>query len=286
MLEVLGYVNKGTKFEINSSTILENFPNSVLAKLIKSSAKSEIFLDHNPQAFSCILDYIRYGGGSSLLIPSSVCKEVVVLQAKEFGLGELKVDSKDPPPYEDLGHSSKFSIFQIQKLTSLVDNTIYGKGMEHISKGHRYLDIYFTDDVVKKDNIATSIDQNMPSAWICLNSEAPKEDNLPQNIMDCINDLDCLSYDQKEKVLKALSRAWGPQKNSKEKNGTSETTGIDIQFLLQPECLTTLKNMVKNKFTAKHVNIERKDLTVRYENIWGLLESKVHIAIKVSIVFA
>jgi len=99
----------GAKFEITAS-LVSKYPNSTLYQLYasqlsksptlsqssspsSSSSSSfpsyskqqpkEIFLDHNPQAFSVILDFLRY---DKLYVPPSVCKEVVVLQMQTLGL--------------------------------------------------------------------------------------------------------------------------------------------------------------------------------------------------------
>jgi len=69
----------GTKFEI-SEDLVKKYPNSKLSSLF-SSAKNETFIDHNPLAFSVILDYLRY---DRLLVPENVAKEVIELQLREF----------------------------------------------------------------------------------------------------------------------------------------------------------------------------------------------------------
>jgi hypothetical protein len=72
----------GTKFEI-SEDLVNKYPDSELSSLLSSAPfpKNEIFLDHNPLAFSVILDYLRYG---KLLVPGNVAKEVIELQLREF----------------------------------------------------------------------------------------------------------------------------------------------------------------------------------------------------------
>ncbi|CAG8590328.1 1940_t:CDS:1, partial [Acaulospora colombiana] len=78
----------GTKFEINRH-LVQTYPKSRLAELVNIGSKDrEIFIDHNPLAFSVILDFLRY---KRLVVPRNVAREVVELQLQEFGI-----------PYEDL----------------------------------------------------------------------------------------------------------------------------------------------------------------------------------------
>jgi len=82
----------GTTFEITKD-LFNAYPKSALYKLVNqssssfssrfSSSKQTIFLDHNPSAFSVVLDYIRH---KRLHVPKNVAREVVELQLKEFGL--------------------------------------------------------------------------------------------------------------------------------------------------------------------------------------------------------
>src|SRR6266511_346181 len=87
----------GTTFEITKD-LFNEYPKSALYKLVNQSSSSfssrfssnksstqTIFLDHNPLAFSVVLDYIRY---KRLYVPKNVAREVVELQLKEFGLDD------------------------------------------------------------------------------------------------------------------------------------------------------------------------------------------------------
>lgn len=90
---------RGTTFEISKDSF-NAYPNSTLYKLVNKSSSSSSFssrftsnktstqticLDHNPFAFSVILDYIRY---KRLCVPKDVAREVIELQLREFGLGD------------------------------------------------------------------------------------------------------------------------------------------------------------------------------------------------------
>jgi hypothetical protein len=68
----------GKNFEI-SKDLIQKYPNSKFSSLF--SSPNEIFIDHNPLAFSVILDYLRY---NRLLVPNNVAKEVIELQLREF----------------------------------------------------------------------------------------------------------------------------------------------------------------------------------------------------------
>jgi hypothetical protein len=106
----------GTTFEITKD-LFNAYPNSTLYKLVNKSSSSSsfssrltsnksstktIFLDHNPFAFSVILDYIRY---KRLYVPKNVAREIVELQLKEFGLGgddiNLLIPDKSTSKVED-----------------------------------------------------------------------------------------------------------------------------------------------------------------------------------------
>lgn len=105
----------GTTFEITKDSF-NAYPNSTLYKLVNKSSSSSsfssrfaskksstqtIFLDHNPFAFSVILDYIRY---KRLCVPKNVAREIVELQLREFGLGDdinLLVPDKSTSEVED-----------------------------------------------------------------------------------------------------------------------------------------------------------------------------------------
>ncbi len=88
----------GTKFEI-SRDLIQKYPNSKLSTLYRNtSLKNEMFLDHNPLAFSVILDYLRY---NKLLVPKNVAKEVIELQLEEFGIPYDKIIETDGIMDED-----------------------------------------------------------------------------------------------------------------------------------------------------------------------------------------
>ncbi|CAG8764862.1 6333_t:CDS:2, partial [Dentiscutata erythropus] len=61
----------GTNFQIQRS-LVQSYPNSYLATLANSSEGQEIFVDHNPLAFSVILDFLRY---KHLMVPKNVAQD-------------------------------------------------------------------------------------------------------------------------------------------------------------------------------------------------------------------
>lgn len=64
----------------------------LLLRKITANPQELPFLDHNPFAFTVILDYFRYG---RIYIPRNVAKAVVLLQMREFGIPFAAADVVD-----------------------------------------------------------------------------------------------------------------------------------------------------------------------------------------------
>ncbi|PKK68877.1 hypothetical protein RhiirC2_698415, partial [Rhizophagus irregularis] len=160
----------GTKFEI-SEDLVKKYPNNELYYLFSSaSSKNEIFIDHNPLAFSVILDYLRYG---KLLVPGNVAKEVIELQLKEFRIPYDNIVEDDneednlpsyesiigefSAPYKDYKNSLKDTVINnaIKRLDTLIQDVILPYLKRHAKRGHQQVTFYLTPNVVTSKNITT-----------------------------------------------------------------------------------------------------------------------------------
>ena len=105
----------GRIFEIGKG-LIQQYPESVLFHEMQRTSSSAtnpatIFLDHNPEAFSVILDYIRYNNnGGQIFVPRGVAKQVVVLQLEALGLlpkcQNVSILDQDPPTLKEKGANS------------------------------------------------------------------------------------------------------------------------------------------------------------------------------------
>ncbi|GES78824.1 potassium voltage-gated channel protein Shaw-like [Rhizophagus clarus] len=150
----------GTKFEI-SEDLIKKYPNSELSSLYLSASfsKNEIFLDHNPLAFSVILDYLRY---DKLLVPGNVAKEVIELQLREFRIpyDNIIEDDKEEDslpsyasvigefstPYKDYKNSLKDTVINnaVKRLDTLIQDVILPYLKRHAKRGHQQVTFYLT----------------------------------------------------------------------------------------------------------------------------------------------
>ncbi|GES90823.1 BTB/POZ domain-containing protein KCTD5 [Rhizophagus clarus] len=206
----------GTTFEIKKDSF-DAYPNSSLYKLVNRSSSSSsfssrfssnksstqtIFLDHNPFAFSVILDYIRY---KRLCIPKNVTREIVELQLREFGLGDdIKLSDKssseiedDLPSYEQalngfsasdgiaLKDAAMLAVFR--RIDTLISDVILPYLNRHAKRGHQQVTFYLTPNIITK-NITTELEHiNDPHEWVQLStssSSVDKDDSLKNDLPD------------------------------------------------------------------------------------------------------
>jgi hypothetical protein len=317
----------GKRFELSSSH-LQKYPDSSLYRLAtarhahagspstsSSSVNREIFLDHNYEAFSVIVDFIRYGG--KVLIPRSVCTQVVLLQMKEFGLPVEKYEETEawkPPSYDEAVMKSKggaamggkqsdlaakVNEIMERKVTTLIEDFIHPLIIRHADAGHIRIDIYIVEPKILPSEVASTIDFGYPVEWICLNqdqqlfkndyssssisasspSAVPLNDSAAESLKAMITTLDDLNDSQKQKLLKVI------EKDADNRRRQSVELP-NVEYLLQPVALKALESSVMYRSTVRKVTAELRDLTVRRENIYGLLESSSIKSVKVEITIA
>jgi len=248
----------GTKFEIKKD-IAKSFPNSKLAKLVSStSSKKEVFIDHNPLAFSVILDYLRY---KQLCVPRNVAREVVELQLKDLGIpyqsdalekGENINENEDGLPSYEVALNGYSTIYQnqdsslkdtvilvsLRRMNTLCTDVILPFLKRHAKRGHHQVTFYLSQNSVTPNNISTELEHmSDPHEWIYLPSSPT-----------CTNSLDLKSNDDEDLP--------------------------DLKFLLQRNNLEKLENFLLSKSGVKKVVAREVDVSCRTENEFGLLFSK------------
>ncbi|CAG8488502.1 5237_t:CDS:2 [Cetraspora pellucida] len=228
----------GTKFQIQRS-LVQSYPNSYLATLVNSALVSEtreIFIDHNPLAFSVILDYLRY---KRLLVPKNVAQEVVELQLREFGIpcdSLTEVIEDELPSYDATMESTSLGDTVLQastlRMDTLISDVILPYLKQHAKRGHRHVIFYLTPSSVTQKNITSELDHiNDPHEWI----------HFP-------------------------SRNGGSEKE--------QSDLPDLQFLLQKDQLKRLGELIAKRSGVKHVEVSEAVVSCRTENEFGLLFSK------------
>ncbi|RIB05571.1 hypothetical protein C2G38_2253736 [Gigaspora rosea] len=230
----------GTKFQIQRS-LVQSYPNSYLAALVNSALASEdqeVFVDHNPLAFSVILDFLRY---KSLMVPKIVAQEVVELQLREFGIPydslTEAIEDEELPSYDATVASSSLrdTVLQVstRRMDTLISDVILPYLKRHAKRGHRQVIFYLTPNSVTQNNITSELDHiNDPHEWIHL-----------------------------------------PSKNeATEKEDQSDLP--DLQFLLQKDQLKRLGELITKRSGVKRVEVSEAVVSCRTENEFGLLFSK------------
>ncbi|RIA91228.1 hypothetical protein C1645_124228 [Glomus cerebriforme] len=258
----------GTVFEITKN-LFNAYPNSTLYKLVNQSSSSSsfssrftsnksnksnksiqtIYLEHNPLAFSVILDYVRY---KRLCVPKNVAREIVELQLREFGLGDnIKLSTPDNfenvdglPSYEQClnGFSTSLKDAAVsaafRRIDTLISDVILPYLKRHAKRGHQQITFYLTPNNVTSKNITTELEHiNDPHEWITLPTDSSsvsveKDDNLE-------NDLP------------------------------------DLKLLLQKsDTLDQLRDLIINKSGVKNCTVSKVEVSCRSENEFGLLSSK------------
>ncbi|CAG8578759.1 141_t:CDS:2 [Dentiscutata heterogama] len=234
----------GTKFQIQRS-LVQSYPNSYLAALANSSEGQEIFVEHNPLAFSVILDFLRY---KRLMVPKNVAQEVVELQLREFGipydnLTEV-IDDEELPSYAaTIGNSSlRDTVLQAstRRMDTLISDVILPYLKRHAKRGHRHVIFYLTPNSVTQKNLTSELDNiNDPHEWIHL-----------------------------------------PSRNeATEKEDQSDLP--DLQFLLQKDQLKRLGELITKRSGVKNVEVSEAVVSCRTENEFGLLFSKLFDIIEI-----
>ena len=308
----------GRRFEI-SFAILQKYPDSQLHRLANglgplslssisnSFSGREVFLDHNPDAFQCVLDYMRYGG--RVLVPRSVCRDVVVLQMKQFGLPVDHIEEPSPnsgndlPSYDELmglsgdkkgeksasGSSSygKVNSVMAQKLSSLVNMLLYPCIADYARQGYIKVYIYLTDQQIQASNVASTIEDDAPVEWMFLGNQVRKtrsSDLLSgggsASAESAIEAMDDISQVQKNRILSVIRKSREAQ--AMQSQTQQQITDLpNTAYLLQTGVLPLLQDMTRSRTTSVGVQAERRDLTVRKENEFGLMESTDVVAIKI-----
>ncbi|PKK75722.1 hypothetical protein RhiirC2_735982 [Rhizophagus irregularis] len=254
----------GTTFEISKDSF-NAYPNSILYKLVNKSSSSSSFssrftsnksstqticLDHNPFAFSVILDYIRY---KRLYVPKDVAREIVELQLREFGLGDdinLLIKDKNASIIEDALPSyeqalNEFSasdgvtlrdaatLAVLRRIDTLISDVILPYLKRHAKRGHHQITFYLTPNNIITKNITTELEHiNDPHEWIRLSTDS----------------------------------------SSVEKDDSLENDLPDLQFLLQKR--DTLRDLIISKSDVKECTVNKVEISYRIESEFGLFSSK------------
>ena len=299
----------GRRFEVSSS-LLQQYPTSRLSQLVFSRPSSsstsshnhsskEIFLDHNPEAFAVVLDYLRYGG--KVLVPRTVCKEVVILQLSAFGFpvqqerlmeDSYKNEYIDVPSYDQAVRSDSSSSAGVsektptltktaslaldRKIQTLVEAFLLPSLIQHAQLGHMRVRYILTDQPLRREEVATLLGEDTPLEFLSFTN--PNTCNTQGNLFDqkagllsLLNTMDNLSADQRARILDTA------RQNQQQPPMSALRHSMDslpsISNLLQPGVLKHLEEQVIKSSSSVRVEAENKELTVRRENEFGLLES-------------
>ncbi|CAG8668902.1 uncharacterized protein OCT59_010244 [Rhizophagus irregularis] len=274
----------GTKFEI-SEDLVKKYPNNELYSLfLSASSKNEIFIDHNPLAFSVILDYLRYG---KLLVPGNVAKEVIELQLKEFRIPYDNIVEDDneednlpsyesiigefSAPYKDYKNSLKDTVINnaIKRLDTLIQDVILPYLKRHAKRGHQQVTFYLTPNVVTSKNITTELEHlTDPHEWIYLPYSSQSHSNR--------------SFNSSFSYSTSSSKFFNSDK--KEEVNDNEEDLPDIQFLLQSNNLKKLQDFILAKSGVKKVVAKQVEVSCRTENEFGLFFTKSFEIIQIDVI--
>ncbi|KAG9287503.1 hypothetical protein G9A89_023875 [Geosiphon pyriformis] len=279
----------GTRFEINTE-LIKQYPFSRLSQLLKESLsyplsfnnessllsqKKEIFLDHNPLAFSVILDYLRY---KRLLVPNNVAREVVELQLREFGIpyGNITEETFEssyeeelpsyqaalggfPAAYRERG-SLKDMVFSVsqKRLDSMIQDVILPYLKRHAKRGHRKVAFYLTPHGVNPQTTASDLNYlSGPHEWIYLPSSYP--------------------------TTNSFSNSLSSSSSSKQDEAKDDDLP-DLRFLLQDDNLHKLEDLIIKRSGVKSVIAHQVEVSVRTENEFGLIFTKSLSIVEVFVV--
>mmetsp|Transcript_33310 Transcript_33310/g.80575 ORF Transcript_33310/g.80575 Transcript_33310/m.80575 type:complete len:208 (+) Transcript_33310:1205-1828(+) len=85
--------NVGGKIYEVSKSLLQRFPDTILAKKASTEESSPIFLDRDPDRFAYCLDFMRDNG--EVHLPETVTKAALLGELKFFGFAYFKEDQID-----------------------------------------------------------------------------------------------------------------------------------------------------------------------------------------------
>lgn len=123
--------NVGGKIYEVSKSLLEAFPNTMLAdKANESSSSTPIFIDRDPDRFAFCLDYMR--DNSTVYLPETVSKSAILKELKFFGfvdIDETKIcDEKSQENcmarFNETTESVKRHIAQLQKEVKRMEENV------------------------------------------------------------------------------------------------------------------------------------------------------------------
>ncbi|CAG8449077.1 16593_t:CDS:2 [Acaulospora morrowiae] len=248
----------GTRFEIQRN-LVQAYPKSRLAELANSASKDNvIFIDHNPLAFSVILDFLRY---KRIVVPRNVAREVVELQLQEFEIpyGNLSeevnvnVNDDELPSYEATmsGSSLKNTVLAVstRRMDTLITDVILPFLKRHAKRAHRQVTFYLTPNVLTPKNITSDLEHiSEPHEWIYLPSSS---DSL----------------------------------GSKNVEANSEVEDLpDLRFLLQEGSLKRLEDFIVKRSGVKRAETRKLEVSFRTENEFGLLFTKTMEILEIHVV--
>ncbi|CAG8737355.1 3516_t:CDS:2, partial [Funneliformis mosseae] len=279
----------GTTFEITKD-LFNAHPKSTLYKLVNESSSSfasrlssnkpaqSIFLDHNPLAFSVVLDYIRY---HRLCLPKNVAREVVELQLREFGLdddinlivpdqnvakvfGDAKYDGKDEvlkakgnnvlPSYEQAlsGFSASYDSNSDRKRmgndgTSLKDDVMISS--------LRRIDTLVSDVILPYLKRHAKRGHHQVTFYLTPNNVTSKNITTELEHIDNPHEWIHLPIDS----------------STLENNDDLGNDLPDLKFLLQKmDTLDQIQDFIISKSGAKECNVNKVEVICRNENEFGL----------------
>jgi hypothetical protein len=280
----------GRRFEISPS-LLQQYPECTLPRPSTTLGPSrEFFLDHNPDAFQVILDYMRYR--EKVLVPRNVCREVVILQMKQFGLQvgvvEEKGDGDGLPSYDELVDKSgkgKQDVVRV-RIEELVQSVLLPLVKDYARQGYVKLYIYMLDQPLQTSSVASTLEEDAPVEWLVLGTHQQSQNSEPFSsstpmVESTIEAMDDISQSQKTRIINAIRKS-----RSAEDGARSISSLPNTAYLLQTGVLSVLETVLKSKSSVRSVQGERRDLTIRKENEFGLMESTDSITIKLSIQIA
>jgi hypothetical protein len=199
------------------------------------------------------------------------------------------------------------------RLQSLVKIVIHPLLVEHARRGHVAVCFYFVDVRFIPKEVATTIEDDLPVEWVLLadgsrlqnnNSAAYNPSSLltspcafasssssttPLNnnndsLIATLRSVPGLTGDQIERLVAALRVTSTAASDSHSVPGNKPTSPVedfpDTGYLLQTGVFEKIEPLIHKESNAISAKLERRDLTVRRENEYGLIESSSIIAVR------
>ncbi|KAJ3271171.1 hypothetical protein HDV01_007029 [Terramyces sp. JEL0728] len=242
MVETVRFNVGGIPMEINIKLLLR-FPLSPLCSYAQTPSYNPIFLDYNAYAFLVVLDYLRT---NQLCIPRNVSTHLVKvlfdelrINLPEFTETDALVtlpNANEPPSY-----------------SQAVGNSSIGKGNGFKMDNQQQI-LYNRLEPLLFGSLIPLISSNFN-----LGNTQVKLSIIPPSIDPSKNASDLITDDTDD--VKAYY--------------TLKKGDPDLAYLTQPKVMELMEKILRySSLELKHVQINVRNITLRFENAFGLLESK------------